>query len=173
MKVSRKRKYRENVRQRKDAWRIAIFLSAVGIRPDIQGESWRACLNGLCKQYSALPNAVKAEARRQGRSRIRAAGLEELGSAIVAPHPKKPRKPVPALGPLARPKCGACRSQWGPKALWPTQEEADRFIVRNGDSGRMLSYRCPISGFHVGRLPTHLRSAPTIPILPESPSLPC
>jgi transcriptional regulator with XRE-family HTH domain len=36
MKASRKRKSRKNVRRRKDAWRIAIYLNAVGIRSDIQ-----------------------------------------------------------------------------------------------------------------------------------------
>jgi hypothetical protein len=144
--------------------RIAIFLNAVGIRADIQGESWRACLAGLLRQYAALPDAVKAEARRQGRSQIRRAGLEELGSTIIAVAQQIPRKPLPVQGPSARPKCGVCRSQWGPKAIWPTLEEAEGFLVLNGESGRMHPYRCPISGFHVGRLPSHLRTVQTIPI---------
>ena len=154
MRASRKLEHRKNVKRRNVASRIAIFLNAASIKPDIQGKSWRACLDGLLKQYSALPAAVKAEARRQGRRQIRNAGLEKLSCAIVTP--SKPRQPVPAPGPSARPKCSACRSQWGPKALWPTQDEAEQFLVRIGGSGRMRTYCCPIStGFHVGRLPNH------------------
>ena len=154
MKASRKLKHRKNAKRKKSVWRLAIFLNTVFIKPDLQGKSWRACLDVLLRQYSALPDVVKAEARRQGRSQIRDAGLAELGSAIVAPSRQKGCQPAPAPGPSARPKCGACRSQWGPKALFSTQQAAEEFLVRNKGTGRMRAYCCPMSfGFHVGRRP--------------------
>lgn len=56
----------------------------------------------------------------------------------------------------------------GAKALWATQEEAEQFLVMNGDSGRMRPYRRPIYGYHVGRPPSHLRTEPTtVPAGPD------
>ncbi len=154
MEVSRKLERRKTMKRRRAAWRIAIYLFAISVKPDIRSRNWLECRRGLLKQYSALPAAVKAEARRQGRRQIRDAGLAVLGSAIVALPKQKIRQPVPTPDPSARPKCAVCRSQWGPKALWPTQEEAEQFLVRIGDSGRMRAYCCPSAfGFHVGRMP--------------------
>jgi hypothetical protein len=143
-------KHRNN---RKTAMRLAVFLDAIGLEPDCEGQNWTQVLQSLSNQYQSLPVELKRDARLRGRMLIREEGLTEIAAAILSGPPPTPPKPQRPRTP-GRTKCSFCRT-WDFKSIWNTREDAERFSLQSKDLS-LHAYKCPHgNGWHLG----HCRKA--------------
>jgi len=136
--------------------RLTVFLDAIGVQPNCEGQNWTQILNSLLKQYQLLPVELRREARRQGRMLIHDEGLTAIAAAIVSgPPPTPPKLRRPGQLDRGKAKCSRCGT-WNLKSIWETREAAETFCLNSNDSG-LRAYECPHgNGWHVG----HRREEP-------------
>jgi hypothetical protein len=168
---------------KKAVWRLVVFLRVLHIDPVFEGFCYADYHRALLRQYMAIPQDVRSEARRQGRRQIRESGLRTLASAIVpVPLPlfyrsvSKNQVPAKANG-LPR----SCWSRSGkPKRVWTNREDAKAFCLMMKDQ-KLNVYECQGSCgkgtgdsrvFHIGHLqrtPIGQRSLPARDVQPVIP----
>ena len=150
---------------RRQALRLALYLSCAQIMPQFSGHSYRDDEASFTRQFQNLAIEIRREARRTGRRLIREANGLEAAACHLLPAPRPPltkhakwqRQCARYLNrmqswPADTPPCPQCRIfRLFPKRSWPSREQAEAVRQRQNDP-RLAVYECPIQpGFwHLG-----------------------
>jgi len=150
---------------RRQALRLALYLSCVQITLQLSGHSYRDDEASLARQFQNLSPETRRQARRTGRRLIRVAnGLEAAACHLVPILPPPLTKQAKWQRHCARylnriqswpaetPPCPQCRIfRLLPKRSWPSREQAEAIRQRQNDPCFAV-YECPAQpGFwHLG-----------------------
>ncbi len=137
--------------------RAALLLQIAGIEADLTGCNYRAMKLDLDMQLSGLTPSRRKAARRQAHRLISETGGLQKAADHLVPHPLQQelagREPPIQPSLKQAPRCLVCRTRFGFKRAFSSEEDAQKVCERQHDP-RLGVYACPAhASWHLGHRP--------------------